>query len=154
MPSLLFIVCLLFLDRITKQAALAYLKGRPAFAVIPEIIEFTYVENTGAAFGMLKGMGPLFFVLAAAVSVFLFRCILIVPRKKRYLPARICYAFIISGAIGNLIDRAYYGYVIDFIYFKPINFPVFNVADIYISCSSILLCILICFYYKDEDRLF
>ena len=59
--------------------------------------------------------------------------------------------FLMAGAVGNLIDRASQQYVVDFLYFKLINFPIFNVADIYVTCSAIALMILGIFYYKDED---
>ena len=73
------------------------------------------------------------------------------PHTKHFLPLRICLVAIVAGAIGNMIDRVTLHYVIDFFYFKLINFPIFNVADIYATCASILLIILLIFYYKDED---
>ena len=58
---------------------------------------------------------------------------------------------ITAGALGNMIDRVAKGYVVDFFYFKLINFPIFNVADIYVTTATALLLIVMCFYYKDED---
>ena len=70
---------------------------------------------------------------------------------KKLLPLRICAVFIFSGAIGNFIDRLKLGYVVDFFYFKLIDFPVFNVADIYVTVGTFILAFLLSFYYKEED---
>ena len=74
-----------------------------------------------------------------------------VPDGKKYLPLRIVLLFISAGAAGNLYDRLTLKYVRDFIYFSLIDFPVFNVADIYVTCSVFVLAFLILFYYKEED---
>ena len=71
--------------------------------------------------------------------------------EKKFLPLRICAIFIASGAIGNVIDRVRLNYVVDFLYFKLIDFPIFNVADIYVTVAAVMLVILVCFYYKEED---
>ena len=67
------------------------------------------------------------------------------------MPLRICSILLIAGAVGNLIDRVRLNYVIDFFYFKLIDFPIFNVADIYVSVGTAVLIILILFYYKEEE---
>lgn len=64
---------------------------------------------------------------------------------------RFIIVLLVSGAIGNFIDRCLNNYVIDFFYFKLIDFPVFNVADIYVTVAAIFLILLFCFYYKEED---
>ncbi len=64
---------------------------------------------------------------------------------------RLIFLLLIAGAIGNMIDRVKQGYVVDFFYFTPINFPRFNVADVYVTCSIILLIIAMFFVYKDEE---
>ena len=73
------------------------------------------------------------------------------PRQKKYLYLDYIIVLVVAGAIGNHIDRVLNNYVVDFIYFSLINFPVFNIADCYVTVSMILLLILILFYYKDED---
>ena len=70
---------------------------------------------------------------------------------KQYQMFKISLLILIAGAFGNVIDRIYYHYVIDFIYFKLINFPVFNVADIFVTVSIIIIIFLLFFYYKQED---
>ena len=73
------------------------------------------------------------------------------PKSKKFLPLNYIIVFLIAGAVGNYIDRIINHYVVDFIYFSLINFPVFNVADCYVTVSVIILFILILFFYKDED---
>ena len=68
-----------------------------------------------------------------------------------YIKLHVALVFITSGAIGNLIDRVRLDYVVDFIYFSLINFPIFNVADIYVTLSTIYLVILLLFVYKESD---
>ena len=74
-----------------------------------------------------------------------------IPEGKRYLPMRLSLLLIVSGGIGNLIDRIANGYVVDFIYFVPIDFPKFNVADCYVTVGMAVLCFLCFFYYKDDE---
>ena len=71
--------------------------------------------------------------------------------RSRYIPLLITCTLLVSGAVGNFIDRVRFGYVRDFIYFKLINFPVFNVADCYVTVAVILFIILILFIYKEEE---
>ena len=71
--------------------------------------------------------------------------------ERKYLPLRACAVLIAAGAVGNFIDRIRLGYVVDFLYFKLIDFPIFNVADIYVTVSTALFIVLLCFYYKEED---
>ena len=73
------------------------------------------------------------------------------PVQRKFWPIRICMILICSGAIGNLIDRVRFNYVVDFLYFELIDFPIFNVADIYVTVSAIALCVLLLFVYKDDD---
>ena len=73
------------------------------------------------------------------------------PATRKYMPLLITCTLLVSGAVGNFIDRVRFGYVRDFIYFKLINFPVFNVADCYVTVSVALLIILILFVYKEDD---
>ena len=72
-------------------------------------------------------------------------------REARYWPIRLIAVCILAGAWGNMIDRLRLGYVVDFFYFKLIDFPIFNVADIYVSVGTAVLAVLVIFYYKEED---
>ena len=73
------------------------------------------------------------------------------PENRRYLPLKACLVLIVSGAAGNLIDRVVQGYVVDFLYFKLIDFPIFNVADCYVTVATAILLFLLMFYYSDEE---
>ena len=73
------------------------------------------------------------------------------PLTKRFTPLRLCAIFLIAGAIGNMIDRVRQSFVVDFLYFELIDFPIFNVADIYVTVSTAVFIVLILFYYKEEE---
>ena len=138
-------------DQLTKHWAVSALMGKPAITLIPGALELTYVENTGMAFGLLED-GTIFFYIMTAIALavilyFVFR----IPFEKRFLPLFILLSFIAGGAVGNLIDRVLRKYVVDFIYISLIRFPVFNVADIFVSLSCIVLVVFLLFVYKDED---
>ena len=138
------------LDQYTKYLAVAHLQEQP-IVVMKDVFELTYVENRGAAFGLLQNQQLFFIVVASIALVFMAMIYVRVPMEKRYLPFRICLLFIATGAIGNMIDRVSLNYVVDFFYFKLIDFPVFNVADIYASVATCALIPLFLFYYKDAD---
>lgn len=153
-----FIGCLLLvvLDQFTKVLALQNLKGQEPITIIPDVFQLLYVENRGAAFGILQNKQWVFLIITAIVLVALIWALPRMSRERHFLPLRLCLCFIGAGAVGNMIDRIFRGYVVDFFYFKLIDFPVFNVADIYVTTSAIVLIFLIVFLYKEEDfdRLF
>lgn len=138
------------LDQYTKVLAVKHLADGP-IPIIKDVFELQYLENRGAAFGMLQNQQTFFFIITIITLLVIAILYVRIPHTKHYLPFRICLVAIVAGAIGNMIDRVTLHYVIDFFYFKLINFPIFNVADIYATCASILLIILLIFYYKDED---
>lgn len=74
-----------------------------------------------------------------------------IPEERHFTPLKICLYFVGAGAVGNMIDRIFRKYVVDFVYFSLINFPVFNVADIYVTVAAVMLVILILFFYQEED---
>ena len=153
-----FIGCLLLvvLDQFTKVLALQNLKGQDPITIIPDVFQLLYVENRGAAFGILQNKQWVFLIITAIVLAALIWALPRMSRERHFLPLRLCLCFIGAGAVGNMIDRIFRGYVVDFFYFKLIDFPVFNVADIYVTTSAIVLIFLIVFLYKEEDfdRLF
>ena len=119
--------------------------------MITGIFELQYLENRGAAFGILQNHQVLFLLITVLAAVLLTYIYARIPDDKKYIPLRICYVLLMAGAFGNMIDRAFRGYVVDFFYFKLIDFPIFNVADIYVTVTMVLLMGLILFYYKEED---
>ncbi len=138
-------------DQLTKFLAVLFLKDQEPFVLWDGVFELHYLENRGAAFGMLQG-GKAFFVLVGllvlAMVIYLYRKM---PTGVRFLPLRLVSLTILSGAIGNMIDRLRQSYVVDFFYFKLINFPIFNVADIYVTVGVAVLALLIFFYYTDGE---
>lgn len=149
--GLLLVVVAVALDQLTKYWAVATLKGRESIVLIKGVLEFSYLENTGAAFGSFRGLQiPLILVTIVIVAFLVFK-LFALPIGKRYLPIRICALFLVSGAVGNLIDRVMNRYVVDFIYFVPIDFPKFNIADCYVTITVFVLIFLCLFYYTQEE---
>ena len=142
---------LVLFDQITKLMVVENLKDQSPFVLLDGIFELRYLENRGAAFGIFQGW-QFFFIISAvfitAIVVWLFWKI---PLEPRFLPLRICAVLIFSGAWGNCIDRISLGYVVDFFYFVLIDFPIFNIADIYVTVAAFALVLLLFFYYKEED---
>ena len=152
--DLLMIAGLIVFDQYTKQWAKVYLKDKPAYNLINGILELNYLENQGAAFGMLPNQ-KVFFIFVAFVILFVVGYVLLkVPDQKKYTILHFLFSLIVAGSIGNMIDRVRYDYVVDFIYFVRINFPIFNVADIYATVSAIVLLFLLLFAYKERDLYF
>ena len=139
-----------FLDQFTKYLAANHLKEQ-SIPIIEGVFRLQYLENRGAAFGLLQNQ-QLFFLLVGIITLVLIAYLYVrIPHTKRFLPLRICMISIVAGAVGNMIDRIRLEYVIDFLYFELIDFPIFNVADIYATVATFGLIILFLFYYKEED---
>lgn len=152
--DLIFLVLLVALDQYTKNLAVVRLKDKPAFSIIDNVLEFNYLENRGAAFGMLQNQ-KIFFVFVAAVFLSVIIYVLFkTPDARKYNRLHMLLIMIAGGAIGNMIDRLRLDYVVDFIYFVLINFPIFNVADIYVTVATAVLVIYVLFVYKDNDFYF
>lgn len=139
----LMVIALLALDQLTKMWAGRALNT--AMDVIPGVLAFAYAENRGAALGIMQDMQPVFIVLslvfAIAGSIYL-------TARQRTLPrlAQLGGWLTVAGAIGNMIDRALRGYVVDFIYVYAINFPIFNVADVCLTLGAAIVIIYIVFF--------
>lgn len=133
--NIVLIICLVFFDQISKYFVLEKLSKIGSINIIPNIFNFTYVENRGAAFGILQNQ-KWFFVLVALV-VALFILYYLYSNKNISGCTRIGLILILSGAIGNLIDRIRLGFVVDFLDF--IVWPVFNIADICVVIGGVLL---------------
>lgn len=149
--ALLAILILIGLDQWTKVMAVTHLKNQAPISVLGDAFYLHYLENPGAAFGLLANKQTLFFIITIVVLIAITFMYGKIPTTKRFLPIRICAIFIIAGALGNMIDRVMNQYVVDFFYFKLIDFPIFNVADCYVTVSIILLAILLLFVYKEEE---
>ena len=145
------IFILTFLDQGSKYLVLTRLKNSPDIILIPGVLQLHYLENRGMAFGLFEGKIHVFVILCVLFFCVFFYVYARIPRTGYYLPLTITSLIMVSGALGNFIDRVFRKYVVDFIYFSLIDFPVFNMADIYVVCSGILLVILVCFKYKNDE---
>ena len=142
-----FIILLLIaLDQLSKLAVLRHLAGGGAVEIIPGFFRLLYVENRGAAFGILQEGRPLFIVITVAVIGFLLYGIY---RKREEVkgPLRVALVLILAGAVGNFIDRLRLHFVVDFLSFRFFgrDFAVFNLADCFIVVGTILLMIYVLF---------
>jgi signal peptidase II len=147
---MLFVI-LVITDQLTKHLAVVQLKNQAAYNLINGILEFNYLENRGAAFGVLQNQ-KYFFVFVALIFIGVIVFVLIkVPTQKKYYSLNILLVMIAAGAVGNMIDRVRYDYVVDFIYLVCIQFPIFNVADIYVTTATVILVFQILFVYKTND---
>ena len=139
-------------DQFAKYLAVTHLAGSGGIVLIPHVLELSYVENTGAAFGMFGQAGSAVLIIPSVIILGgLTYLSARIPRTRRMLPVRVLTAVIAAGALGNLIDRIIRRCVVDFIYVSLIDFPVFNVADIYVTTGCILLALLLLFYYREDE---
>ena len=145
-------VLLILLDQLTKNAATKYLMEDGPIVLWEGVFELRYLENRGAAFGIMQNKQIFFIIMTIVVLLFLTYIYLKrIPSERRYIPMNVIAILLAAGAIGNLIDRLTLNYVVDFFYFKLIDFPIFNVADIYVTIAAALLIIFSLFYYKEDD---
>ncbi len=149
--DILLAVVLVAVDQITKHYAVTLLKGQSPYTIIDGVFELHYLENKGAAFGLLQEQKYFFIFIAALILGVIIYVLVKMPYQKKYIKLHITLAFIASGAVGNLVDRVRYDYVVDFLYFSLIDFPVFNVADIYVTLAAFSLAVLLLFVYKETD---
>jgi signal peptidase II len=143
----LFAVGIVAADQITKLLVLAEIPLFGHVDAVPGLFHLTYVQNTGAAFSSFEGMRWMFVVLFVILTVLIF-----VEYFKKPMPfttfERWCIAAIYGGGLGNVIDRVRLGYVVDMIEVDFINFPVFNVADCFITCGCIAMIVHLIFFNK------
>lgn len=131
------IVLLTVIDRLTKYAAVSTVKVNGPSEFLFGTMQFRYAENTGAAFSMFSENTLALTVISAIVLVCCYGFIM--SKKIKPLFPNICLALIVSGGLGNVIDRALYGFVVDFIEPLFIDFAVFNFADICITVGAFML---------------
>ena len=147
---LLFAAICVLADQITKYFAFTRLRGQPPVEVLEGVFRLTYTENMGASFGILQGK-RIFFLVFTMVVIALLLYFLIRYRNAGRL---FCWALslLLAGGVGNFIDRFRNGYVVDFLEFTFVSFPVFNIADICVTCGAILLCIYVIFSGRDVKK--
>ncbi len=133
----LIIAAGIILDQITKMLASTYLKAIKTFPIIEGVFHFTYTENTGMAFGMLKDKRWIFMTVSTVLIIAMGLYLYLFKSEGRLYDVAI--AMIVSGGIGNMIDRIGLGYVVDFIDVRLINFAIFNGADSFVCVGAGLL---------------
>lgn len=150
-PAIISVVLLTVLDQFTKLYIVSTMELYDSIPVIKDVLEIHYIRNAGAAWGIFQNKQLMFYIETIIILLFAFfayyRCL----AKNKYKDIRFLIILISSGAIGNFIDRVRLKYVIDFIYFKLINFPVFNVADCYVTIGVFVLMFLLIFKYKETE---
>ena len=147
--SVLSVAFLIGVDQFTKYLAVVHLREQPPVAIWPDVFELQYCENPGVAFSLLENKRWLFIPLTVVMMLLLIVVLLRSP-LCRHLVFRFSCALIVAGGLGNLIDRIFLGYVIDFFYFKLIDFPIFNFADCCVVVGAFLLMFYLLFIFKDD----
>ena len=147
---LIVAILIVLLDQIVKFFVCRDLSQTDSIVVIPHIINFIYVKNTGAAFSIFSGktavLGIVSIVFCIAVA-----CLWFFKKQKHFL-LELSLVLLLSGAFANAIDRIFRGYVVDFIETSFIKFPVFNIADIAITFGTIFLMVYLIFFDKDKPE--
>lgn len=137
------------LDFFTKKWAVSALKGKDGIDVINGVFRFSYVENRGAAFGILQNRRFVFIALTLVITAVL--VLYVFKNKNSGAFLKFGAALVVSGALGNLADRIILGYVVDFLDFCLISFPVFNVADCFVCIGAAMLAVYYIFIEKDSS---
>ena len=169
---------LVAIDQLTKYLAVINLKqsSTGVFVLVPGVFELRYLENQSAAFGVdllsiiqnifhftywsenplafLRAKMIFFSVITIAVVILLCVWYRKIPVSKRFRLLNVVVILFIAGALGNLIDRIVNNYVVDFFYISLIDFPIFNVADLYVSFCTAILIIFVLFFCKEDDLKF
>lgn len=146
-------ICLILLnslDRLSKIAAEYYCINEN-FELIENVFEITCIKNMGGAFGILNNQRFFFIFIAVLFVSLLVFFLFATPNEAKFNSLHIWISFILAGIIGNLVDRIIYGSVIDIIYISKINFPVFNLSDIFITLGTFFTLILVLFKLKEKD---
>ncbi len=146
----LLVLVMLALDQLTKYIVSHSLEVYQKIVIIKNFFNITYVRNTGAAFSLFEGFGGLFSVFALGIALFIFYYL---SKNKVSFFEKSALILLAAGALGNAIDRVVFNYVIDFLdfYIFGYDFPVFNVADIFITLSAVFIMLYVLFV-KEEKK--
>ena len=136
------IIVTVFLDQLTKFLTVLHLKPIDTLPIIEDVFHLTYVENTGAAFGMMKDARWVFMITSTLAIIGILGYMIhryYVKKEKLHWAEALSLSLIVGGGIGNMIDRTMLGYVVDMIDCRFINFAVFNVADSFVCIGAGLM---------------
>lgn len=137
-------------DQLTKLWAVFKLKSVGTFELMPGILNLTYAENTGAAFSILQGKTVFLIILPVIVCLAIMYCLF--SKRAKHPLERWSLVLILSGAVGNIIDRIMRGAVVDFFEIRLFEFAIFNVADIFVTVGAVLLFVYILFVADEKDK--
>lgn len=148
--SVFAVISLVGIDQLIKYFVDLYLKPIGAVTFIPKVLQFSYYENDGAMMGMMSGKTTI-------MTVFSVLCLLLVgfilfKGMLGYGLEFWCVIFITAGGIGNLIDRIFRGYVIDYIEVLFVDFYIFNFADCLVTCAAIIIIISQIYQFRKESK--
>lgn len=150
MIYILFAAALVVVDQLVKFLVRANIPLGEGVPFIPHILQLTYYQNTGAAFSIFEQHTWILTLISTAASVLLI--VLLAKRTFNHPFAMVSLALVLAGAVGNLIDRLFLGYVTDMFQTLFMNFPIFNVADICIVCGGIAFCVYFLLFCKEEEK--
>ncbi len=148
------VVILFFVDKYTKIWAINNIKDKEPINIIDGVFELSYVENKGAAWGMFEGATLFFALITIIVLVAVIWIFISLGNSKKDKVFKVALVVFTAGVLGNFYERMLYKKVVDMLHFYLIEYPVFNVADVFIVVSSILIAVLLIFFYKDNELKF
>ena len=149
----LIVLIIIALDQISKYWVVNNIGLTDSFVVIPKVIDFVYVKNTGAAFSFLSETTYGIIFLSCISVIFCVGVIwFMIKKKPQHKLLTISLALMLSGAIGNVIDRIFRGAVVDFFEIRLFKFAIFNVADIFVTVGAVLLFVYILFLAEEKDK--
>jgi signal peptidase II len=152
---LLPLISFLFLfaiDQGSKWAAYHFLRQKAAVSLVGDAFVLEYLENRGAAFGMLQNKRIFLVCLTILILACLIAAYIKLSADSGTFFVQALLVLLAAGAVGNLWDRMVRGYVIDFLYFKLINFPIFNIADCYVVIAAVGIALYLGFYDEKKDK--
>lgn len=145
------IALLTAIDQLAKFIVAGSFKLYESKRVIKNVFSITYIQNRGVAWGMFQGKRVIFIIMTVLVLLMCLYIYANIADNSKFTFLKVLLVILISGALGNMVDRIKLGYVIDFFQLEFIDFPIFNVADIYVVVSMILIFLLVMFKYSNED---
>ena len=149
-PQALVCFLLVIIDQLTKVWARGPIKENP-ITIIEDVFSLHYLENRGSIWGILQGKVDVLLIFSILIFLLLIYAYVKLPKTEHYHLLSWVLVVILAGAIGNTIDRLFFGFVTDFLYFELINFPIFNIADCYLTICAFFICYLILFgKYKND----
>jgi len=152
--QILIVAAAVVIDQVSKHIITSILGPWESMPVLGKVFSLTYIENTGASFGLFHSLpwAQTFFLIVTAITLVALGIYMVVARKKQTLWLRVCLSLIMAGAAGNFIDRIIFRYVRDFLDFSGLYFPyIFNVADACLVVGAIMLGIYLLFIHKEKD---